>query len=143
MDWKVASARCWHHSTCQLHLTLLTTLYSSGDCKIYTESNSWPSNGLHHTSPIEHIKSAPITLYRNPGLNIKHNLLYHSYADDTQIYLQYDNNDDAIKETIHRFEKCVEDVCAWMKNNSLKIDEDKTAFIIFQNNKELTTRYTL
>ena len=139
--------------------TPLTMLSSSDDCKIYTESNSWPSNGSHHTSPIEHIKSASITLYRNPSLYnvvylkapysalssiiVKHNLLYHSYADDTQIYLQCDNNDDAIKEAIHRLEKCIADVCSWMKNNSLKINEDKTEFIIFHKNKELTTRYTL
>ena len=65
-DWTVTSARCWHHSACQLHLTLLTMLSSSGDCTIYTESNSWPSNGSHHTSPIEHIKSASI--HGNPSL---------------------------------------------------------------------------
>ena len=68
VDWTVTSVRCWHHSTCQLHLTLLTMLSSSDDCKIYTVSNSWPSNGLHRTSPIEHIKSASITLYRSPSL---------------------------------------------------------------------------
>ena len=51
----------------------LTMLSSSDDCKIYTESNSWPSNGSHHTSPIEHIKSASITLYRNPSL---YNVVY-------------------------------------------------------------------
>ena len=89
------------------------------------------------------MKSASITLYRNPGFIVKHNLLYHSYADDKQIYLQCDNTDDAIKETLHRFEKCVADVCTWMKNNSLKINEDKITFITLQNNKELTSRYTL
>ena len=41
------------------------------DTNIY--SFSWPSNGSHHTSPIEHIKSASITLYRNPSL---YNVVY-------------------------------------------------------------------
>ena len=82
-------------------------------------------------------------VYLLSSIIVKHNLLYHSYADDTQIYLQCDNNDDAIKEAIHRLEKRIGDVCSWMKNNSLKINEDKTEFIIFHKNKELTTRYTL
>ena len=59
-------------------------------------------------------------VYLLSSIIVKHNLLYHSYADDTQIYLQCDNNDDAIKEAIHRLEKCIADVCSWMKNNSLK-----------------------
>ena len=62
---------------------------------------------------------------------VKHNLQYHSCADDTQIYLQCDNTDDAIKETINRLEKCVSDFSAWVKKNSLKINEDETEFIIF------------
>ena len=62
---------------------------------------------------------------------VKHNLLYHSYADDTQIYLQCDNTDDTIKEAIHRLENCIANVCAWMKNNSLKINEDKTELSYF------------
>ena len=67
---------------------------------------------------------------------VKHNLQYHSYADDTQIYLQCDDTYDAIKETINRLEKC-------MKKNSVKINEDKTEFIIFHNNKELIRSYSL
>ena len=59
---------------------------------------------------------------------VKHNLLvqYHSYEDDTHIYLQCDNTDDATKEAINRLEKCTADVCAWMKKNSLKHNEDET-----------------
>ena len=74
---------------------------------------------------------------------VKHNLQYHSYADDTQIYLQCDNTEDAIKGTINRLERCIADVSAWMKKNSLKINEDKTEFIIFHRNKELIRSYSL
>ena len=74
---------------------------------------------------------------------VKHNLQYHSYADDTQTYLQCENTDDAIRETINRLEKCIIDVSAWMKKNSLKINEDKTEFIIFHRNKELIRSYSL
>ena len=82
-------------------------------------------------------------VYLLSSIVVKHNLQYHSYADNTQIYLQCDNTDDAIKGAIRRLEKCIADVCAWIKNNSLKINEDKTDFIIFHKNKELTSIYTL
>ena len=74
---------------------------------------------------------------------VKHNLQDHSYADNTQIYLQCDNTDDAIKETINRLERCIADVSVWMKKNSLKINENKTEFIIFHRNQELIRSYSL
>ena len=167
VDWTVTSARCWHLSTCQLHLTLLTMLSSSDDCKIYTESNSWHQFTSYltdrtHQVSINNTLSEPqflhcgvpqgsvlgarlysMYVYLLSSIIVKHILLYHSYTDDTQIYLPCDNSDDAIKEAIHRLKKCIADVCSWIKNNSLKIDEDKTEFIIFPKNKELTSRYTL
>ena len=74
---------------------------------------------------------------------VKHNFQYHSYEDDTQIYLQCDKTDDAMKETINRLEKCIADVSTWMKKNLLKINEDKTEFIIFHRNQELIRGYSL
>ena len=43
---------------------------------------------------------------------VKHNLQYYSYADETPIYLQCDNTDDAIKGAIRKLEKWIADVCA-------------------------------
>ena len=60
-----------------------------------------------------------------------------------QIYLQCDTTDDVIKETINRLEKCIVDANAWIKKNSLKINEDKTEFIIFHRNINLTKSYSL
>ena len=60
-----------------------------------------------------------------------HSVRYHSYADDTQVYLECDNNEVAVRNAVDRLEKCISDVCEWMNGNSLKINEDKTDFIIF------------
>ena len=61
----------------------------------------------------------------------RHNVSYHSYADDSQLYIQCDNNEESIRCAITRLERCIPDICEWMSGNSLKINQDKTEFIIF------------
>lgn len=84
------------------------------------------------------------TLYTQPLSHIfgNHDVKYHCYADDTQVYLKCDNTVKAIQDAITRLESCVADVCLWMKNNALKLNGDKTEFIIFTREKT-TTNYTL
>ena len=73
------------------------------------------------------------SMYAYPLCTIinEHNLHYHSYADDTQIYMQCDNNENAITDVIVRLENCIKDISSWMMHNSLQINENKTDFIIF------------
>ena len=39
-----------------------------------------------------------------------HSVRYHSYADDTQVYLECDNNEVAVRNAVDRLEKCISDV---------------------------------
>ena len=73
------------------------------------------------------------TMYVRPMSEIinRHNVSYHSYADDSQLYIQCDNNEESIRCAINRLERCILDICEWMSGNSLKINQDKTEFIIF------------
>ena len=60
-----------------------------------------------------------------------HNERYHSYAYDTQVYLECDNNEADVRNDVDRLEKCISaNVCEWMNGTSLEINEDKTDFII-------------
>ena len=63
----------------------------------------------------------------------KHKLQYYTYADDTQIYMRCKDNVESINEAISKLENCIREASDWMKQNSLKINEDKTEFIIFSN----------
>ena len=76
------------------------------------------------------------TMYARPVSAIieRHHISYHSYADDTQLYIQCDNNEEAVRCTISHLEHCISEIChicEWMKQNSLKFNQDKTKHIIF------------
>ena len=54
------------------------------------------------------------------------------------------NNDElSIKQAIKQLEDCITDVCEWMRNSSLKINQDKTEFTIFSTNPEPFQHVTL
>ena len=57
----------------------------------------------------------------------KHNVEYHFYADDTQLYIMFDpsipGEDLKAKKKI---EACIEDIKQWMAANHLKLNTDKT-----------------
>ena len=75
------------------------------------------------------------TMYARPvSAIIEHNnIFYHSYADDTQLYIQCDNNEESVRCAISQLEKCISEICEWMKQNSLKFNQDKTEYIIFSS----------
>ena len=68
----------------------------------------------------------------------KHNILYHGYADDTQNYLTFKP---AIPGDNHRYrtqlEKCIDEIQTWMHTNFLKLNDDKTEYIIIGTYKNL------
>ena len=47
--------------------------------------------------------------------------------------MQCKDNVESINEAISKLENCIREASDWMKQNSLKINEDKTEFIIFSN----------
>ena len=58
-----------------------------------------------------------------------HGLEVHLYADDTQLYLFFSIGSD-LYEPVHKVEACIEDISSWMRNNKLKLNDDKTEYIV-------------
>ena len=66
----------------------------------------------------------------------KWNISYHSYADATQVYISFSPDSDEI-EARHAQESCLADVRLWMAANFLKLNDDKTDFLLIGNKYNL------
>ena len=58
----------------------------------------------------------------------KHNMAFHCYADDVQIYLPLNNTS---KDPFQPLLNCIHDIKTWMDANFLTLNENKTEIIIF------------
>ena len=70
----------------------------------------------------------------------KHGLGFHIYADDTQIYFAFNVNN--VDSAIQRLEQCILEIRSWMVTHKLKLNDDKTDFIVISsphNNKEINS----
>ena len=74
------------------------------------------------------------TLYIQPVQEIirKHGLQYHMYADDIQVYAEFNPCAPAeVERMLTSLSHCVRDIQNWMFVNKLKLNQDKTEFIMF------------
>ena len=81
------------------------------------------------------------TIYTVPIGNIcrRHQVEFHLYADDTQIYLSLRPSIPFSKNNcIAWIEKCIEEIGIWMTQNLLKLNSDKTEFILFGTQQQLS-----
>ena len=57
----------------------------------------------------------------------KHNVNYHSYADDTQLYISIEPQN---TDTVNHLTSCLRDLTDWMNANLLKLNENKTEVLL-------------
>ena len=63
-----------------------------------------------------------------------HKLQYHKYADDLQLYGEFDPSSPLDQQRLRtQMENCLADIRAWMLKNLLKINDSKTELIVFIN----------
>ena len=62
-------------------------------------------------------------------------MIISSYADDLQIYLAVDR-DKSIVAALAKVELCIAEVAAWLTNNNLKLNMEKSEVIIFSSAKK-------
>ena len=78
--------------------------------------------------------------YTQPLAKIVHllNILYHFFADDSQIYKSFPAVSTVCQQTaISALEQCIANIASWMFSNRLKLNMEKTEFITFDTRQQL------
>ena len=70
-----------------------------------------------YTTPLSKV------IRKHPGIG------FHFYVDDTQLYVHLTHKN--VSHAFDRLESCLEDVKKWLSANKLKLNPDKTEFIVF------------
>ena len=68
---------------------------------------------------------------------LKYNLNYH---DDTQLYITFKSSQQPADSCtcITTLEKCIQEIRSWMRQNFLKLNEEKTEFLLFGSRQQLS-----
>ena len=65
------------------------------------------------------------------SLSVTPGVRHHGYADDRQLYAQFHLRDqDSYRQALQSLERCVAEARVWMLTNKLKINTDKTEFMV-------------
>lgn len=60
--------------------------------------------------------------------------MFHIYADDTQIYISFSASDTSeASNRLIKLQNCIHDIRSWMTHNKLKLNDDKTEFLVISS----------
>jgi len=76
------------------------------------------------------------TMYTSPLSDIidEQAVPHQLYADDTQLYVSFSTDDST--DSLHRLKDCLENVQKWMFLNKLKLNPDKTEFLLIGHERQ-------
>ena len=80
------------------------------------------------------------TIYTMPMQRIirKHGVVYHKYADDTQLYVTYKPNVlGDMQRAVKQLGDCISEIRVWMINRMLKLNDNKADMVIYMSQYHL------
>ena len=81
-------------------------------------------------------------MYTSPIGDIirKHNICFHAYADDVQLYSEFSPRIAGdCERALSNLTACITELNSWMVQNKLQLNQDKTEFCIMASNRVLKT----
>ena len=66
-----------------------------------------------------------------------HDLDYHFFADDSQLYVCFRPIQAQLNGAIGRLQRCCEDIRTWMRGNFLKVNDSKTEVLLVGSGRQL------
>jgi len=69
----------------------------------------------------------------------RHGFHIHLYADDTQLYIEFNPLYENLSNIEQRIIACLNDIKNWMKSNKLKLNQDKTEILIVQTKNNFSS----
>ena len=94
----------------------------------------WPSEIICGSIPQGSILDPQLfSIYLLPLSHIlrNHGVHFHSYADDTQLYLEFSlSNPSSVHTALKTLEKCINDVRTWRICNKFKLNDNKHEFLV-------------
>ena len=62
----------------------------------------------------------------------------HAYADNTQLYVSFNaNSRDDQSAAVEAMQRCIMDIREWMLSDRLKLNDDKTEFVLVGSRQQL------
>ena len=76
------------------------------------------------------------TLYTTPlsSTIFEHTIPHHLHADDSHLYVSFASGDSAA--ALNSLQSCLASVQSWMSTNKLKLNPDKTEFLLIGNERQ-------
>ena len=108
----------------------LTGRTKIGDC---LSSKAYLKFGVPHGSVLGPLLFTPSTTPLS-SMFFEHAISHHLYADDSQLYASFASRDSAA--ALDGLQSCLASVQSWMSTNKLKLNPDKTEFLLIGNERQ-------
>ena len=113
---------------------------SSRSQSVQIRDTSSPSTAFNFSVPQGSVLGPHLfNIYTLPLQNIiaKHNLEFHMYADDLQLYFTCSPVQEEVNKSLESLQTCICDIRKWMSDSYLKLNNDKTEFIMLGSRQQV------
>ena len=119
------------------HLAVRCQRFKLGDCL------SSKANLTFGVPQVSVLGPLLFTLYTTPLSRMisGHAIPHHLYADDSRLYVSFESGD--TDATLNSLRSCLAFIHSWISTNKLKLNPDKTAFLLIRNERQWNKYFSM